>query len=76
MNNYKIYIKYKKGVGEDLSISIDTEESVKKALVDNWNDITVDGAWTVGDYTILMNDILWIRIEGDKLVEKPSRNKL
>ena len=76
MNTYKIYIKYKKGVGDDLSFNIDAEESVKKALVEQWNDITVDGAWTVGDYTILMNDILWIRIEGDKISEKPSRNKL
>jgi len=76
MNTYKVYIKFKKGLGEDLSFSIDSEQSVKQGLIVEWEDIKKDGAWTVGDYTILTDEILWIRIEGDKYIEKFSGNKI
>ena len=79
MNTFKVNIKFKQG--RTLAFSIDTEEDLKDKVVKEWATTKKDGALTMGDYVITIEDIQWIHIEGEptgkrEILEELSGKKI
>ena len=63
MNRYKIIIKFRNGVV--LDFELDSEENIRQALSDSW--LKPEGVLTIADYLIAASEILYIKVEGEKL---------
>ena len=67
MDNYKVKIQFKNDKYLDFELA--GEEGLRENLAKSW--ASNDKILYLADYVISANDILYIKIEGEK-VEKPS----
>ena len=67
MNTYKIIIKWKNG--KDLVINAETDSNPRDTIAGAY---VPNGILYLGDYIIPINEILWIKVEGETL-EEPIR---
>ena len=67
MNTYKIIIKWKNG--KELIIDADAEKDPKETITKSYKPGNI---LFLGDYIIPIDEILWIKVEGETL-EEPIR---
>ena len=73
---YKLQIKFKKDIGNDLNIDFETDEDIKEIIANSYSrkkNPFHRNVIVLGEHYISSEDILWIHIEGDRKVEESAR---
>ena len=65
---YNVIVKFKNG--EILEFVISSEEDLRQALADSWAN---DDVFRIGDYFVVVDEILWIRIESVMNIEEHNK---
>ena len=73
MDTYKITIKFKNK--QYLELTSDLDINPREEMQKNWERYRKEGAMAVGDYIIDINEILYVKIENDKLIAKGKIKK-
>ena len=69
MDTYITTIKFKNL--KTVDIRSDTEEDLRDKLEKEWATIKKEGILRLGDYFIVSDEILWIKVKGERF-EKPT----
>ena len=69
---YQINIAFKNN--KQLYFDIVQEDDLRENFIHEWTTSKKEGILIIGDYIISIDDILWIRIEGERISEKSSGN--
>jgi hypothetical protein len=67
-NTYKVFAQFKNG--KNLEFTIETESGLKKAFLGELGTPYI----TIGDFIIDTKEILWARIQGDKVEENDAEH--
>lgn len=74
MDTFKITVVFK----DYRSIEVKTlsKKDPRISFANAWKEYKEEGAMAIGDYIIDINSVLYIKVEGEKIVEKCPRKKL
>ena len=73
MKPYSITLKFKNNTY--LQIRIDSEENPREVFQKTWKENRKEGIVPIGNYLIKEEDICWLKVEGDKNLEKKIKDE-